>query len=67
VDDIAEDSARLSDAEFEQLKDLLRRYCAHDLDQWEAWRIEPAENELILITIKRAVPTHEDRDFYRSI
>ncbi len=30
----------LSEQEFDQFRDLLRRYCAHDLDLWESLQTE---------------------------
>ncbi|MFF5633580.1 hypothetical protein [Streptomyces sp. NPDC012825] len=33
-------SGRLSDVEVAQMMDLLRRYCAYDLDLWESLQAE---------------------------
>jgi hypothetical protein len=33
-------SGSLTASELEQLRDLLRRFAEHDLDQWDNWRIE---------------------------
>lgn len=32
----------LSEAEHRELLALLHRYCSYDLDQWEAWRMQPS-------------------------
>ncbi|MFF7359954.1 hypothetical protein [Streptomyces sp. NPDC008125] len=40
MDTPARPDGPLSDAEFDQFRDLLHRYCAHELDQWESLQAE---------------------------
>jgi hypothetical protein len=34
------DEEKLTKGEFDQLRSLLRRYCAFELDQWDLWKTE---------------------------
>ncbi|MER7176528.1 hypothetical protein [Streptomyces mesophilus] len=56
----------LSDAEFVQLLGLLRRYCAHDLDQWEAWRTTTPYGEAHIM-ISNGSPPDAERDLFHDI
>jgi hypothetical protein len=34
------DEGKLNREEFDQLRSLLRRYCAFEFDQWDLWKTE---------------------------
>jgi hypothetical protein len=51
----------LSDDEFKRFRHLLVRFCAWDLDQWEAWRTDTAHGR-VFITISRTPEDGADPD-----
>ncbi|MFC8720118.1 hypothetical protein [Kitasatospora sp. NPDC057198] len=56
----------LTDAEAEQFHHLLRRYLAHELDQWETWWADtPYGPAYVLLT--RALPPGERHEHYRPL
>ncbi|MFF8836393.1 hypothetical protein [Streptomyces sp. NPDC015130] len=55
----------LSDAEVQQMKDLLRRYCAHDLDQWEALQTETPYGPVYLF-MANALPQGWEPEMFRA-
>ncbi|KOT64109.1 hypothetical protein ADK43_06965 [Streptomyces rimosus subsp. rimosus] len=57
---------RMSDAELEQFRELLRRYCAQELDQWEAWQLETPCGP-VYVTLSRALPEGTDGSAYRPL
>ena len=56
----------LSDLEFEQLRGLLRRYCAWNLDQWDLWRTGTPYGP-VYITISRKPEDGAAPDSYDSL
>ncbi|MDJ1643471.1 hypothetical protein [Streptomyces pakalii] len=61
MDDSSAGSGPLSDAEVAQLLDLLRRYCAHDLDQWEALQTDTPYGP-VYVQMSRSLPPGEESD-----
>jgi hypothetical protein len=57
---------RMTDEEFEQLRSLLRRYCATELDQWELWKTETPYGTAF-VDITRVVREGTSLDTYVSI
>ncbi len=49
-----------------QLRQLLRRYCAQELDQWEALRTETPYGS-VYITLSRGRPEGTDESAYRPL
>lgn len=47
---------RLSDDEYRNLLDLLRRFCEHDLDQHEAWRLNTTYGDVYIHISLRPAP-----------
>ncbi len=60
------ESEPLDQYEMEQLWSLLRRFCAAELDQWEAWSTETPDGPAF-ITISRATPLMTLEEDYVSI
>ncbi|MFF9004151.1 hypothetical protein ACF1GW_08370 [Streptomyces achromogenes] len=54
----------LSDQEFDQFRDLLRRYCAHELDQWESLRTETPYGP-VYVLLTRSLPPGTAPEAYR--
>jgi hypothetical protein len=46
----------LSDQEFDQFRDLLRRYCAHDLDLWESLQTETPHGPVYVLFTRSPQP-----------
>ncbi|MEU9709207.1 MULTISPECIES: hypothetical protein [unclassified Streptomyces] len=61
MDDSSPGGGPLSDGEVGQLLDLLRRYCAHDLDQWEALRTDTPYGP-VYVQMSRSLPPGEESD-----
>ncbi|GAA2576648.1 hypothetical protein GCM10010435_60980 [Winogradskya consettensis] len=62
-DDMAAEDAtpdRMTDAEIRQLASLLARYSAHELDQFEHWRVESPYGPVFIDISRRCVPGTED-------
>ncbi|MFF3454660.1 hypothetical protein ACFYXH_10060 [Streptomyces sp. NPDC002730] len=56
----------LNDAEWEQFRQLLRRYLRHELDQWETWKTDtPYGPAYALLT--RALPAEAMPEYFQSI
>ena len=49
-------SGRLADEEFRLFRELLKRYCEHDLDQWETWRTETAYGTVYILLSRAPLP-----------
>ncbi|WP_030664444.1 hypothetical protein [Streptomyces rimosus] len=62
----ADQPQRMSEAEMAQLRQLLRRYCAQELDQWEALRTETPYGS-VYITLSRGRPEGTDESAYRPL
>ncbi|CAD5973560.1 hypothetical protein ACPXCO_07795 [Streptomyces cyaneofuscatus] len=54
----------LSKAEFNQFRDLLRRYCAHELDQWENLQTETPYGP-VYVLLTRSLPPGTSAEAYR--
>jgi hypothetical protein len=65
--DVADGNGRLSDEEFEQLKALLRRFCAHDLDQWEAWKLRMDTGHVAYVRMQWGPMADVDDAMFRYI
>jgi hypothetical protein len=50
------DPGRLSDAELAQFMQLLRRYAVHDLDQFQAWRLDTPHGEVFIHITRQPAP-----------
>tara|TARA_R110002072_G_scaffold166852_1_gene320218 strand:+ start:362 stop:556 length:195 start_codon:yes stop_codon:yes gene_type:complete len=61
-----DEDKRLTDDEFALLLDLLRRFSATDLDQFDHWRLKNARGDLIYIEVSRK-PSHGCESAYRDI
>ncbi|MFD8482497.1 GNAT family N-acetyltransferase [Kitasatospora sp. NPDC059673] len=57
---------RLTDAEWTRLRDYLRRYVVHELDQWECWRIDTAHGP-IAMTLSNAFREDDHPGAWRAI
>jgi hypothetical protein len=55
---VTDDTAGLTDAEFQQMLALLRRHVSADMDQWECWRLETVYGP-VFIRITRELPAGE--------
>ena len=60
-----QDSDRLSDEEVAEMMDLWRRYCAHDLDQWEALQTETPYGP-VYVFMTRSLPQEWDPSMFRE-
>ncbi|MEU6852768.1 hypothetical protein ABZ901_22925 [Actinacidiphila alni] len=65
--EVADGNGRLSDEEFEQLKALLRRFCAHDLDQWEAWKLRMDTGHVAYVRMQWGPMPDADDPIFREI
>ncbi|MGW1293185.1 hypothetical protein [Streptomyces sp. NPDC002533] len=61
MDDSSTGSGPLSGAEVAQLLELLRRYCAYDLDQWEALQTDTPYGP-VHVQMSRSLPPGEESD-----
>ena len=61
-----DDAGRLSDDELRQLIRLLVRYCNHDLDQFDDWRLALPWGE-VYVSITNALPPGHPRDAYTEV
>ncbi|WP_329468497.1 hypothetical protein [Streptomyces sp. NBC_01431] len=59
-----DDGGRLSDGEFQQMNVLLRRFCSHDLDQFEALRSETPYGPVYIIMTRSLPQALADTEFY---
>ena len=62
----APDMKPLGDDEWEIFRDLLRRYCAANLDQWDMWRTE-TKFGTVYITISRKPEAGASTEAYDRI
>ncbi|MYV91968.1 hypothetical protein GT350_17275 [Streptomyces sp. SID1034] len=53
--DLQSDGDALTDAEFQQMNALLRRFCSHELDQFEALRTDTPYGP-VYILLTRSMP-----------
>jgi hypothetical protein len=60
----AQHDGPLADLEFDQFRDLLRRYCAHELDQWENLQTETPYGP-VYVSFSRALPPDTTPETYR--
>ncbi|MFE2541489.1 hypothetical protein [Actinacidiphila glaucinigra] len=67
MSEIANENGRLSDEEFEHFKALLRRFCAHDLDQWAAWKVKTDTGHVAYVKIQWGEMLDEDDEVFRFI
>lgn len=58
--------AQLSDEELRTLIRLLARYCTHDLDQRDNWRLALPWGE-VYISISNALPPDHPREAYAQV
>lgn len=65
MDAPAQHDGPLSDQEFDQLRDLLRRYCAHELDQWESLQTETPYGP-VYVHFTRSLPLDTAPEAYRT-
>jgi hypothetical protein len=56
----------LSDAELQEFTGLLRRFCMHDLDQWENWQLG-TEYGPVYVMLSRALPPGATSEAFREI
>jgi hypothetical protein len=56
----------LSEAEFRAFTGLLRRFCQHELDQWENWRYRTSQG-YVYMTISRELPDGHPAEAYDEI
>jgi hypothetical protein len=61
--DSVDPGERLTKAELSELARLLARYAAHDLDQWEHWRIQTAYGPVYVIVANRLPPDCAEETF----
>ncbi|WP_327350313.1 hypothetical protein [Streptomyces sp. NBC_01304] len=64
MSDLISSDGPLSDAEVDQLRLLLRRYCHHELDQWEALRTETPYGD-VYVLITNALPAGTGPEMFR--
>jgi hypothetical protein len=57
---------RLSDDELRELIGLLARYCNHDLDQFDDWRLAMPWGDAY-VSISHALPPGRPRDTYTEV
>lgn len=55
----------LSDQEYGLFRDLLRRYCAYEVDQWENLYTETAYGP-VYVSFSRALPPGAPHEAYRE-
>ncbi|TXC98893.1 hypothetical protein [Streptomyces sp. ISID311] len=60
------ENGRLSDDEFKEFVGFLKRFCAHDLDQWEAWQTATPSGP-VYANMTRSLPPETDPSAFRSI
>jgi hypothetical protein len=53
----------LSEPEFRTFTELLRRFCEHNLDQWENWRCRTTRGS-VYINISRTLPAGHPEEAY---
>lgn len=64
--DDTEAPGQLSDDEVEQFRRLLKRYCSHELDQWENWQVETSYGPAY-VTLSRAPLPGVSPDAYQQL
>ncbi|GGX74039.1 hypothetical protein GCM10010358_30520 [Streptomyces minutiscleroticus] len=65
MDTSARHDGPLSDQEFDQFRELLRRYCAHELDQWESLRTSTPYGP-VYVLFTRSLPPDTAPEAYRT-
>ena len=61
-----EKTERISDDEFKQMINLLNRYVATDMDQWEMWSFQSSRNK-VYISIQLAPEAVATEANYRDL
>ncbi|MFI9269772.1 hypothetical protein ACIGXM_03485 [Kitasatospora sp. NPDC052896] len=56
----------LSETEWEQLRQLLRRFLSHELDQWENWKADTPDG-MAYVLLTRALPPGVLPEHFRPI
>ncbi|WP_299948415.1 hypothetical protein [uncultured Microbulbifer sp.] len=52
---------KLSDAEFKQMLELLKRYVENDMDQWELWKFDAKFSKIYVnVSMKPSHPGTEE-------
>ncbi|MEX2961556.1 hypothetical protein [Microbulbifer sp. TYP-18] len=52
---------KLSDAEFKQMLELLKRYVENDMDQWELWKFDSNFSKIYVnVSMKPVHPSTEE-------
>jgi hypothetical protein len=64
MDSPAPPAGPLSDLEFDQFRDLLRRYCAYELDQWENLQTDTSYGP-VYVMFARSLPPDTSPEAYR--
>jgi hypothetical protein len=59
-------SAGLSNFEWRQLLELLRRFADHDLDRFDAWRLETSGGP-VFVQLRRELQTGEPAEAFRRV
>lgn len=57
---------RLSAAEWDQLRSLMRRYISHELDQWEHWCVETPYGPAY-VTLTNAMPPDVPPELFHKV
>ncbi|MGY4989201.1 hypothetical protein [Streptomyces nigrescens] len=60
------ENGRLSDDEFKEFLSFLKRFCSHDLDQWEAWQTTTPSGP-VYVNMTRSLPPGTDPSAFRSV
>ncbi|MHC5263433.1 hypothetical protein ACYSUO_36610 [Streptomyces sp. UC4497] len=63
--DLTGDDGPLTEAELAQLRLLLRRYCNHQLDQWENLRTETPHGD-VYVMFSNALPPGANREMFQQ-
>lgn len=57
----------LSDAEGRMLMSLLARHCAHELDQWDTWRLSLPSGDVYVLIDDGIVPAGFPAELFRQV
>lgn len=66
VSDEGQPKGPLSEPEFQRFTEMLRRFCEHDLDQWESWRCRTTYG-YVYIDISRELPEGHPEGAYADV
>ncbi|GAA1101562.1 hypothetical protein GCM10009663_50290 [Kitasatospora arboriphila] len=56
----------LSNSEVEQLRQLLKRYLSHELDQWEDWKTETPYGPAYVV-LTRSLPPEAQPELFQNL